>query len=269
MNVWTKAKILITRLAVRTLGQSSDGIRIVTTKGLTSGVMLDYIYQNQPRGRFLVGRWIDRIYLSHPAWEDVRVRRANLVDYLVSTIMIQRGLNRVPVIADIAAGSARYILDVKSRSEMNDVEVICRDLDQEALEQGRRNALALGLVGIQFCMGDALSAESLAQIKPKPNVTVSSGFYDWITDDSLVQKSMALLFDILPPGGCFLFTNQVRHVNQEFVQGVFTDLRGQPLRMNMRPAQQVNRWAEAAGFKVVKTTGDEKVNFSVTLAQKP
>lgn len=267
MSAWTKLTVIAARFAVRTIGQSSDGIRIVTSKGLTSGVMLDYIYQNQPRGRFIVGRWIDRVYLSHPAWEDVRVRRTNLVDFLVSAIELQRGLNRAPLIADVAAGSARYILDVMSRSDMRDVQAVCRDLDEEALEWGKRNAAELGLTGIRFSTGDALNAESLAKIEPQPNIVVSSGFYDWITDDSLVQKSMVLLSGILAPAGCFVFTNQVRHVNQEFAQGVFTDLRGQPLRMTMRPAQLVNRWAEIAGFRIVKTT-DEKVNYSVTLAQK-
>jgi hypothetical protein len=58
-------------------------------------------------------------------------------------------------------------------------------------------------------------------------------------------------------------------VNQEFVQGVFMDLRGQPLRMTMRSAGQMNGWAEAAGFIIIKTTGDMKFNYSVTLAEKP
>jgi SAM-dependent methyltransferase len=269
MKLWTKIQILLGRVAVQTLGQSSEGIRLVTTKGLTSGVMLDYIYQNQPYGRFFIGKWIDKIYLSHPAWEDVRIRKANLVGYLEDAISIQRNLKRQPIVVDVAAGSARYILDVKSQTGMNDVIVVCRDLDNEALEQGKRNAEEIGISGIQFYTGDALDAESLTQIEPKANIAVSSGFYDWINGDEVVQKSMALLYDILPSGGCFLFTNQARHVNQEFVQGVFKNLYGQPLRMKMRLAVQMNRWAENIGYVIIKTTGDANFNYSVTLAQKP
>jgi SAM-dependent methyltransferase len=269
MSIWTKIKIALGKLAVNTLGQTSEGIRLVTTKGLTSGVMLDYIYQNQPHGRFIIGRWIDKIYLSHPAWEDVRIRKANLVDYLLYAISIQRALKRQPVVVDIAAGPARYILDVKSRNRMEDVIVICRDIDTEALELGRHNAEILDLTGIQFTTGDALTADSLALIEPKANVAVSSGFYDWINEDELVQKSISLIYDMLPSSGCFLFTNQAKHVSQEFVQGVFMDLRQQPLRMTMRSAIQMNEWAEAIGFKIIKTTGDKDYNYSVTLAQKP
>jgi len=269
MNIWLNTRILLGRFTVRTLGQTSDGIKLVTTKGLTSGIMLDYIYQNKPHGRFIIGTWIDKIYLSHRAWEDVRTRKNNLEAFLLDAIIVQRSLNRKPVIVDVAAGSARYLLDVKSKPGMEDIDVVCRDLDTDALNQGKFNAEKLGLTNMKFTAGDALKAESLAEIQPKANITVSSGFYDWINDDGLVRKSMALLYDILPAGGCFVFTNQVRHVNQEFVEGVFVDLRGQPLRMTMRPADELNSWSEAAGFRILKTTGDKDFNYSVTLAQKP
>ncbi len=152
---------------------------------------------------------------------------------------------------------------------MEDIDVVCRDLDTDALNQGKTNAEKLGLTNMKFTAGDALKAESLTEIQPKANIAVSSGFYDWINEDGLVQKSMALLYDILPTGGCFVFTNQVRHVNQEFVEGVFIDLRGRPLRMTMRPAEELNSWSEAAGFRILKTTGDKDFNYSVTLVQKP
>lgn len=269
MKIWLNTRIFLGRIAVRTLGQTSDGIKLVTTKGLTSGVMLDYIYQNQPHGRFIIGRWIDRIYLSHRAWEDVRTRKNNLESFLIGAISVQQSFNRKPVIVDVAAGSARYLLDVKSKPGMENIDVICRDLDTEALAQGKLNAEKLGLKNIVFITGDALKAESLAGIQPKANIAVSSGFYDWLNEDTLVQKSMSLLYEILPSGGCFVFTNQVRHVNQEFVEGVFIDLRGQPLRMTMRPAATLNGWAEGVGFRILKTTGDKDFNYSVTLAQKP
>jgi hypothetical protein len=80
---------------------------------------------------------------------------------------------------------------------------------------------------------------------------------------------MRLILDVLPPGGCFIFTNQARHVSQEFVQNVFPDLWGNSLRMTLRPASTVNSWAEAIGYKLIRTTGDEKTNHSVTIAQKP
>jgi len=50
-----KLKIAVLRLIVRTIGRTSDGIRIAFDEGFTSGVMLDYIYRNEPSGRLLIG----------------------------------------------------------------------------------------------------------------------------------------------------------------------------------------------------------------------
>ena len=269
MSIILRLKILLTRLGVKTIGQSSRGIRLVTQIGLTSGIMLDYIYRNQPQGKFLIGKWLDHIYLSHPAWEDVRIRKKNLEEYLVEAIKKQRERNRKPVILDVAAGSARYILDTVSREDMQDVTAVCRDLDNDALALGKSNASEMGIRSVKFEVGDAFSAESLAEVEPAPNIMVSSGFYDWINEDTRVQESMSLIWDVLPEGGCFLFTNQSKHVSQEYTQQVFSDFKGNPLRMTLRPAQTVNKWVEDIGYEIFKTTGDEEYNYSVTLAVKP
>lgn len=269
MSIITRMKIILSRMAIRTIGQSSRGIRMVTSIGLTSGIMLDYIYQNQPQGSFLIGRWLDKIYLSHPAWEDVRIRKRNLEQYLLRAVQIQEERGEKPVILDVAAGSARYLLDVLSQNNMSGVQAICRDLDRDALNLGRQNAVNRGLTSVRFETGDAFNQKSLAGVERAVNIVVSSGFYDWITDDDLVRKSMLLIYDLLPRGGSFVFTNQSRHPSLEFTQQVFSDYRGEPLRMTLRPVQQVNAWAEDAGFKIIKTTGDEQYNYSVTLATKP
>jgi hypothetical protein len=269
MGIGLRLKILLTRLGVKTIGQASLGIRMVSRIGLTSGIMLDYIYRNKPQGKFLIGKWLDHVYLSHPAWEDVRIRKTNLQEYLVEAVHLQRNLHRTPVILDVAAGAARYILDTLSREDMRDVTVICRDLDNDALTLGGNNASEMGVNSVKFEIGDAFSAESLAEVNPAPNIIVSSGFYDWINDDVRVQESMSLIFDMLPEGGCFLFTNQSKHISLEFTQQVFSDFKGNPLRMTLRPAQTVNKWVEDIGFKIFKTTGDEEYNYSVTLAIKP
>jgi hypothetical protein len=268
MSIWSQTKISLTRLAVSTIGQTSDGLRLVKSRGLTSGIMLDYIYRNEPHGRLVIGRWIDKYYLSHPGWQDVRIRKANLEKYLVAAFNEQKWLGRRPVVLDVAAGAGRYVMDVLERERDCQPQAICRDLDDEVLEMGAKNAKIRGLDAIQFEKGDALSAKSLAQVQPKPNIAVSSGFYDWINDDEVVKISMSLLFNLLPKGGDFVFTNQCRHVDQEFTQAVFSDLRLNPLRMTMRPAAQVNGWAEEAGFTIIGGTGDENTNYSVTLARK-
>ena len=51
--------------------QNEPGYCIAFEHGFTSGMMLEYIYRNQPEGSFLVGKLIDRIYLSHEGWRSL------------------------------------------------------------------------------------------------------------------------------------------------------------------------------------------------------
>lgn len=268
MNILHKLKIAIMRCLIRTLGRTSDGIRISFDSGLVSGVMLDYIYRNQPSGRFLIGRLIDRVYLSHRGWEVVRIRKFNLQRFIREGIAIQRKLGRRPILMDIASGPSRYMLDILSEDGMDDVQAICRDLDQQALELGRRNAAERGIRSIRFEPGDALSASSLAEVEPRCNIAISSGFYDWIADDSIIQESISLLYNLLPNGGCFVFTNQSGHVDLEMVNSIFLGPHSRPLQMVVRPAEMVNSWTEKQGFKLLQTTSDKWGHYSVTLCQK-
>jgi SAM-dependent methyltransferase len=270
MNSLRKMKIGLMRLGMRTVGRLSNGINIAFRDGFTSGVMLEYIYRNQPAGRLLLGKWIDRTYLSHPGWQVIRTRKDNLEALLRRAVAEQRKAGRSPLLLDVASGPARYMLDVLAGEGMKDAKAVCRDLDEDALEFGRCNAEKLGLSErVTYTSGDALSAESLAKVAPKPNIVVSSGFYDWITDDELVKKSMSLLFDLLPQGGCFVFTNQTGHIDIEMVQAVFVDFHKEPLRMVVRDADQTNGWAQAAGFNVLDTRADSQGHYSVTLASRP
>ena len=203
MNILHSLKIMIMRCLIKTVGKTSDGIRISFDSGLVSGIMLDYIYRNQPSGRFLIGRLFDKTYLSHRGWEVVRIRKSNLQRLIHEAVSIQRELGRSPVLLDVASGPAQYILDVLSDDRADDIQAVCRDLDQQSLELGQRNAVERGITSVRFESGDALSSASLAEVEPQCNIAVSSGFYDWIADDNIVQKSIALLYDLLPDGGCF------------------------------------------------------------------
>jgi len=264
-----KLKHLIMRFLMRTVGQTSKGIRIASTDGFTSGVMLEYIYRNQPEGNFVIGKWIDRSYLSHPGWQVIRTRKANLETLLAKAVAEQHGIGRNPAILDVASGPAQYVLDVIATTNVDAVCAVCRDMEQRALDQGRANAGKRGLQQqVQFCEGDALSAESLAEVKPKPNIVVSSGFYDWITDDELVKESIALIHDLLPDNGNFIFTNQTGHFDMEMVQAVFVDFRGEPLRMTTRSVETVNGWARDCGFDILETLSDNNGHYAVTLTRK-
>ncbi len=267
-------QIFLLRIAIHTLGQWSNGIHLATREGFTSGKMLEYIYANQTQGRFLLGKYFDHLFLHNEGWEDVRKRKNNLVDVLVHAVNIILEKKTTIRLGDIASGPADYILELldkykdKDLYKDKDISAELRDMDSRWLEDAKKKAQKLGIADkITVKQANALK-ESDFVFNPIPDIFVSSGFYDWFENDEDVIKSMQLIYDVLPEGGLFAFTNQSEHVDLTLINAVFIDFNHQQLKMKVRKAKLVNSWAERIGFKILMTKTDSKQRYSVTLAQK-
>jgi SAM-dependent methyltransferase len=259
----------LTRALLRTVGRSSEGIRLCLDHGLTAGTTLDYVYRNRPSGRGWLGRTIDRKFLESPGWQAVRDRRANLEVLLAEAVAAVRAMGRPVSLLDVASGPGAYVLAVLERVGAEGVVARCRDLDEAGLARGREDAARRGLTQVTFERGDALDRDGILRLTPRPNVAVASGFYDWITDDDVVRQSIAIVAEALEEGGWFVVTNQVAHPDLAFVSAVFTDFHHQPLRMKMRPAAQVESWLTAVGLTIEATRTDRHGYYSVSKARKP
>lgn len=271
MSIIKNVKIALLKLGVNTLGQLSDGIRLATKEGFISGQILEYIYQNQPHGITFLGRYIDKTFIRHPGWQDVRNRRDNLMAVLSDTIKRQFQMSDSVRLCDVASGPAGYIIDTlirfKGREDGKSVSAEIRDLDARWLDEATKKARALGLDNISVRLGNALEKKDFV-FDVTPNVFISSGFYDWIEDDEWVKQSMRLIYDALPAGGAFVFTNQSGHVDLTLTNSVFTDFNHKPLSMKTRPANEINSWAEEIGFKIQEVKTDLAGHYSVTGAYK-
>jgi SAM-dependent methyltransferase len=257
------------RSFLRSVGRLSDGLALCFDEGLTSGQMLEYVYRNHPAGRLGVGRWIDARFLASPGWQAVRERRAILESTIERAITALRAEGRPITLVDIASGPAGYVLAVLARDTGCDVSARCRDLDERWLERGRAEATRLGLERIRFERGDALDRDTLTSLNPRPNLVVASGFYDWITDDATVRRSMAIVAGTLEPGGRFALTHQMANPDLAFLNAVFTDHHHAPLRMKMRPATQVHDWLAGAGLVLEDVRIDSRGCYAITLARRP
>lgn len=60
------------RVGLQTISRLSDSIRLGWRTGFDSGVMLEYIYENQPRGITPLGVWFDHMFTAHPVWDDCK-----------------------------------------------------------------------------------------------------------------------------------------------------------------------------------------------------
>ncbi len=261
-------KFKILKSIINTIGKTSDGVNLCLEYGLTSGKMLDYVYHNKPSGKYFIGKLIDKFFIRHSNWEAIRTRKANIEKALNN--LIKKGLDKKDEIyvLDIASGQAKYIFDLINNFKEQKVYFSCKDTDERWLKEGIERAENLKIENIEFSKGNAFSAQIYNVLNNKPNIVVASGFYDWISDDDLVKKSMHTIYDALPDDGHFVFTNQSGNVDISLVNKLFKDFNHKPLQMRIRSIDTINKWATEAGFEIKDTFSDELGYYSVTSAKK-
>lgn len=256
------------RLAMKTVGQLSNGIRIGWRHGFDSGPMLEYVYENRPRGWLALGRWLDRVYLDAVGWRGIRERGRLLEEALTQRITALRAQNRPVRVLDVAAGPGRYVLNVLARLNDPQVSALCRDRDAQALSDGQRRAGMLGVRTIRFEEGDAFDARGLSLLRPRPQLAIVSGLYELFEDNTQVAQSLAGLYQALAVGGYLLYTNQPRHPQLELIARTLSNRYGQPWVMRPRPQAEMDALVRQAGFTPLSTKTDAAGIFTVTVAVK-
>jgi SAM-dependent methyltransferase len=262
--IWSLA-----RGAFRSLGAVSDGIGVGVGYGFSSGEMLDYVYENQARGRGRLGRAIDRVYLDSPGWRGIRERRANLTRTLTALVLARRAQRLPTHILDVAAGPGRYLVDLACALDGQDLSVECRDADADAIALGRRLAAARGLDNVRYVQHDALDAAAVEAIRPRPDIAVVSGLYEILLDETAIRGSLGGIARLLSSGGILVLTGQPRHPQLELIARLLTHRDGSAWRMQLRSSPTLEAWCRQAGFTDIHTQCDTQGIFSISLMRKP
>jgi alpha-beta hydrolase superfamily lysophospholipase len=264
---WTMA---VSRLALRSCGRLSDGIRLGCRTGFDSGSSLDYVYRNRAAGVTPAGRLIDWFYLNSIGWRGIRVRRQNLERALLQSAQRLRESGEPVRIVDIAAGHGRYVIETfAAQSKLAD-DILLRDYDPRNAREGTTLMTQRGMSGIaRFELGDAFSRESLAALNPRPTLGIVSGLYELFPDNAPVKQSLAGLADAILPGGYLIYTGQPWHPQLEMIARVLSSHRnGRPWIMRRRTQGELDRLVAEAGFRKIDQQIDEWGIFTVSVAQR-
>jgi SAM-dependent methyltransferase len=255
------------KLGMATLGRLSRGVELGWKTGFDSGQSLDYVYENRPRGRTLLGRAIDRAYLGSIGWKGIRQRKAHLEKLLAEAIGRVRRSGRAVRILDIAGGPGRYLLETIQSLAGDDISALIRDNVPANLEAGRKLAEKLGLSDrVRFELGDAFDEDSLASIDPAPNVSIVSGLYELFPENEPVLRSLKGVARAMREGGYLIYTGQPWHPQVEMIARVLTNRDGQPWIMRRRTQQEMDDLVRAAGFRKLDMEIDDYGIFTVSLA---
>jgi alpha-beta hydrolase superfamily lysophospholipase/phosphatidylglycerophosphate synthase len=263
----------LTRAGLRLSGAFSEGVRLGHKTGFDSGSTLDYVYRNQPAGRFGIGRLIDRNYLDAIGWRGIRQRKLSVEELIGEAIRRLREAGEPVRIVDIAAGHGRYVLDAiaaQSGGVAAVGDILLRDYSDINVEQGCALILSRGMEhAARFEKGDAFDAESLAALDPAPTLAVVSGLYELFGDNDMVGRSLGGLGRAVRPGGYLVYTGQPWHPQLEFIARALTSHRaGTAWVMRRRSQAELDELVRNAGFEKISQRIDQWGIFTVSLARR-
>ena len=261
-------KFGLARAGLRTAGRLSRGLEIGWKSGFDSGLSLDYVYENRPRGLLGIGRLIDKSYLNSIGWCGIRERKANLKNALRRAIQKLQGEDRPIRILDIASGAGRYVLETMHEFPARSIGARLRDNKPENVEAARALAEEFGLKNVMAERGDAFDRDSFAAIRPQATVGIVSGLYELFPENEGVLNSLRGLAQAIEPGGFLIYTNQPWHPQIEFIARVLRNRDGQPWIMRRRTTAEIDELVRVAGFRKITMAVDQWGMFTVSLARR-
>ncbi len=255
------------KLSLQTVGRLSHGVQIGYKYGFDSGVMLEYVYRNQPGGITPVGKLIDWFYLNSEGWYGIRNRAELLKTTLHQTLQSYQQQGKPFILLDVACGGGRYDLEVLRQLPVESFRATLRDYKLENVTKARQLSDRLGVFA-QIEQADAFSDADLDRVQPRPNIVVVSGLHEILPDDNLIRHHFQQLYRIMPASGTLIFTIQPVHPQLELIARVLPSHTGQPWVMRLRSWSLIQQWAEAAGFKNLQVQMEPNGIFGVVTAQK-
>jgi len=266
--LWRGLFFKLLALGTRTLGRLSDGVQVGCETGFDSGQSLDYVYDNKARGKFVVGRLVDRGYLDAVGWKGIRDRRTHLAGMLKDVAEKLRASGQMVCILDLATGCGRYVLDALAEMPRHDVTALLRDWEPRNLQQGREAAARLNLENVVFEQGDAFKKESILAVSPRPNIVIVSGLYELFSDNEKVLASLEGVAGLLQAGGYLLYTCQPWHPQVEMIARTLPNRDGVPWIMRRRTQQEMDELVRSVGLEKRDMRIDKYGIFTVALARK-
>jgi len=261
-------KFAVARVGLRAAGRLSYGIDLGWKNGFDSGLSLDYVYENKPRGSLGVGRLIDKSYLNSIGWRGIRQRKANLKNALRSVIESLHSTGRSVRILDIAAGAGRYVIETVHELPDISISATLRDYKQENVDAAGALAQEFGLEDLAAERGDAFDRDSIAAIAPRATIGIVSGLYELFPNNDPVLNSLRGLAEAIEPGGYLIYTNQPYHPQVEFIARVLQNREGEPWVMRRRTTAEIDQLVSVAGFRKLAMEVDQWGMFTVSIARR-
>jgi hypothetical protein len=245
-------------LASRAGARLSEGARIGHRHGFDSGPFMAHVYADRAVGRTAIGRRLDRRLLDRAtcqAFRDIR----GLAEAAVAEAIDAAGGHAA--VADLAAGPSPYLLHALRR--FPDATAVLCDVDAAALEQAAAVARELGVHDrVTTRRASAFDSRALAALRPRPDVVCELGLYGIYHDDALIERHF-LDLAATPAPGQIVCNVQVANPEIEYIARVWRNAEGGRCVWRLRPQEQIEGYARAAGYEAASVTADRNGIYRV------
>lgn len=264
------ANFALTRFAMQKFGRVSAAIATGLEHGFDSGSSLDKVYDNQPSGRGVFGRAVDKFYLNNIGWQGIRIRREHLLELArIALADMQSTPMQSPRVLDIASGHGAYVFDLLT--EFTDLHAELRDYETHNVQALAAKAERLD-ISERVCtvQKDAFAVESYVPRADDDafDMAIASGVFELFSNNALLHTALAGIYDSLKTGGYLIYTNQPWHPEQEFISKTLNNHRGSSWVMRCRSQAEMDQLVQRAGFTKVDMRIDRFGIFTVSLAIK-
>lgn len=264
----------ITRLAMQKFGHVSDAIATGLEHGFDSGSSLDKVYANEPKGKNLFGKAVDKFYLSNIGWQGIRIRRQHLLQLAEIAIaeLTQKDIakDRQIRVLDIASGNGYYVFNLLQQFETLSAEL--RDYDSHNVQVLTDKADKLGMadrvIAVEKDAFDPASYADNSDTKDLFDIAIASGVFELFSDNTLVATALSGIYDSLIDNGYIIYTNQPWHPEQEFISKTLNNHRGKNWVMRCRSQAEMDQLVTQAGFTKIDMRIDRFGIFTVSVAIK-
>jgi hypothetical protein len=238
-------------LASRAGACLSEGARIGHRHGFDSGPFMAHMYADRAVGRTPLGRRLDRRLLDLATCQAFRDIRGLAQEAVLAAIDAAGG---DAVVADLAAGPSPYLLH--ALAQRPGARAVLWDIDPGALEQASAAARALGVEDrVTTCRSSAFDRAALAALRPRPDVVCELGLYGIYHDDALIERHFVDLAETVAPGQ-IVCNVQVANPEIEYIARVWRNAEGARCVWRLRPQEQIEGYARAAGWETAGATAD-------------
>ncbi|WP_153395595.1 bifunctional alpha/beta hydrolase/class I SAM-dependent methyltransferase [Chryseobacterium vaccae] len=267
-NVGNNLNFKLQKMSLGKIGNISNGMAIGLKYGFDSGASLDYVYQNQPDGKFGFGKMMDKNYLNAIGWKGIRIRKQHLIQLLEQNIKSLKQEGRKIKILDIAGGTGNYLFDIKEKYP--DAEIVINEFVKSNIEIGEKVIREKNYQNIRFTNFDCFDPETYHQLDFEPNITIISGILELFGDNEAASRAIRGAVSISEKNSFVVYTGQPWHPQLKMIAYVLNNHQNKDWIMRRRSQKELDRVMVYNGVRKenmliddfgIFTVSSGKVNF--------